>query len=518
VNPIELLGRFADAIADPVLLVNLELKIAAANQAAAEMLGVDRRALAGRPLAEFVDETPESIAGMAARWRRSSGRIPAALRVKTPSGKSVRVHCTGSAVRVNSYRLLVLHCRASAEPARRFVALNEKIQQLASEVAERARAEAALRESEIRFRSIFQQAHDPIIITDQQGRIIDANPAAVELTGRHLDELLGLTPIDLAPPDYKATAEELWHAFDVSGSQRGAFPILRPDGELRHTEYSAVRDFVPGQSLSIVRDTTERRRIEAERDRKTAELARSNAELERFAYIASHDLQEPLRTMHSFAQLLERRLSRHDDPSVRECLDFIVDSALRMRRIILDLLDFSRLGQAGVNMREVLMASVVEAAIENLAAGVAECGARLEIGELPVVRADETQMIQLFQNLIGNALKFRSEAPPHIRIYSAAADGAYVFSVADNGPGIAPEYFDAIFEAFKRLHGRDIPGTGIGLAVCRRIVENHNGRIWVESTQGKGSTFYVALPMTQSEAETNHRAGRQRRTEAGQRL
>ena len=314
-----------------------------------------------------------------------------------------------------------------------------------------------------------------------------------------------MTPVDLAPPEHQSAAADLWRDFTSLGAQRGAYSIQRPDGEVRHTEYSAVRDFVPGRSLAIVRDVTDRRRVEAERDRKTAELARSNAELERFAYIASHDLQEPLRTMHSFAQLLERRMNGNQDEEVSECLHFIVDSALRMRRIILDLLEFSRLGQAAANIREVSIAAVIESVVENLAIAIAECGATLEISDLPIVSADETQMIQLFQNLIGNAIKFRDTAPPRIRIHAAVESDQWICSVSDNGPGIAPEYFDTVFQAFKRLHGKEVPGTGIGLAVCRRIVENHNGRIWVESAPGEGATFRFALPLKQPRTASGER-------------
>ena len=183
-NTIDLFARFAESIADPVLVVATDLTILAANSAAAEMIGATRKALAGRSIAEFVDERRDILAKKTEQWARSGSALPATLRFKTLAAEYLRVHCTGSAVRLDSHQVVVLHCRPGQESTRRFVALNEKIEQLAREIAERGRAEAALRESEIRFRSIFEQATDAIIITDENGRIMDANPAACRLVGR----------------------------------------------------------------------------------------------------------------------------------------------------------------------------------------------------------------------------------------------------------------------------------------------------------------------------------------------
>ena len=240
--------------------------------------------------------------------------------------------------------------------------------------------------------------------------------------------------------------------------------------------------------LASVVDLTARKRAEEE-------LKRSNEELERFAYVASHDLQEPLRTVASYVQLLERRYSGKLDADATEFIAFAVEGAKRMQRLIDDLLAFSRVGTRGGEMVAVDSSRVVDLSLENLGAAIAESGARIERGTLPMVHADPIQCQHLFTNLVGNALKFRGTAAPVIRI-DAARDGAFWrFSVADNGIGIEEKYFERIFVIFQRLHLREeFKGTGIGLAICKKVVERHHGRIWVQSVPGEGSTFLFTLP------------------------
>ena len=228
---------------------------------------------------------------------------------------------------------------------------------------------------------------------------------------------------------------------------------------------------------------------------KSEELARSNAELEQFAYVASHDLQEPLRMVASYTQLLARRYRGRLDADADEFIAFAVDGATRMQTLIRDLLSYSRITTQGRELHPTDTNLACTTACSNLQSAIEESGAMVTTGALPTVAADETQLTQLFQNLIGNALKYRRERRPEIRIEARAMADAWQFSVQDNGIGIEPQYFERIFQMFQRLHTREeYPGTGIGLTLCRRIVERHGGRIWVESGPGVGSTFFFTFP------------------------
>ncbi|MGG6238367.1 response regulator [Nodosilinea sp. AN01ver1] len=225
------------------------------------------------------------------------------------------------------------------------------------------------------------------------------------------------------------------------------------------------------------------------------ELARSNDELQKFAYVASHDLQEPLRMVTSYLQLIERRYKGQLDADADDFIQFAVDGALRMRTLINDLLTYSRVGTQGRAFELTSSTQAVERAIANLKVAIDESEATVTYGELPPVEADPTQLTQLFQNLISNGIKFRRAAPARVAIEASQKEDAWLFSVQDNGIGIAPQYADQIFVIFQRLNNRTIyPGTGIGLAVCKKIVERHGGKIWVQSKPNQGSTFYFTIP------------------------
>jgi signal transduction histidine kinase len=245
----------------------------------------------------------------------------------------------------------------------------------------------------------------------------------------------------------------------------------------------------------IEEHNTERGRAEERLRQLLGELERSNKELELFAYIASHDLQEPLRMVSSYTQLLERRYSDKLDDDAREFIGYAVDGANRMQRLINDLLDFSRLSTRGRPLVPTDIAEVLGIVRANLSLALEEAGALVTNDELPWVVADAGQMGQLFQNLIGNAIKFRNGARPHVHVGAVESPTHWQFSVHDDGIGIEPEYFERIFVIFQRLHTKDeYSGTGIGLALCRRIVERHGGTIWVESKLHEGSTFYFTIP------------------------
>ena len=273
-------------------------------------------------------------------------------------------------------------------------------------------------------------------------------------------------------------------------------------GELKAVECikRGAADYVLKDHLArlceAVRRALREKKLRDERRQFQEELARSNRDLEQFAYVASHDLQEPLRMVATYTQLLAERYQGKLDENADKYIHYAVDGALRMQTLVQDLLAFSRAGRQGTDFKRVECTALLKTVCENLKTAILESGAQIEYGQLPTVWADGSQMGQVFQNLIGNAIKFHGPAKPLIRIAAVKKDREWIFSVADNGIGIAPQHAEIIFVIFKRLHTRaEYPGSGIGLAICQKILERHGGRIWVESKPGEGSTFKFALPV-----------------------
>jgi light-regulated signal transduction histidine kinase (bacteriophytochrome) len=248
----------------------------------------------------------------------------------------------------------------------------------------------------------------------------------------------------------------------------------------------------------------ERARAQRQLAEKVEELARSNTDLEQFAYVASHDLQEPLRMVAAYTQLLAERYRGKLDENADRYIGYAVEGATRMQGLLEDLLAFSRIGRSGAQSAPVDLNSVLDDAIKNLSVALKEHSVMVTRNPLPTIVADRFQLVQLFQNLIGNAIKFRSKDVPQVRVSSEKQGEDWTFSVSDNGIGIAPEHQDFIFKIFQRLHTRsEYAGNGIGLAICKKIVEQHGGRIWVESELGRGSIFRFTFP-----AATADRAGK----------
>jgi len=358
----------------------------------------------------------------------------------------------------------------------------------------RSALETASPPGEARFRAMVESAPHGVVMVDGSGEIVFVNRETERLFGYAREALLGQPIERIVPTRFRERHPEFRATYFTDPQVRamGAGRDLfgrRKDG----TEIPVEIGLNPIETdeglfvLASVVDISARKRAEEE-------LRRSNEELERFAYVASHDLQEPLRTVTSYVQLLARRYRDKLDADAGEFIEFAVQGAMRMQRLIEDLLAFSRVGTRAAALVPTDANAALDAALENLKAAAGEAGATLTRGPLPTVLADPVQLGQLFTNLVGNAVKFRGTEPPRVQI-GAERDGTqWVFRVRDNGIGIDPQYFERIFVIFQRLHGRnEYPGTGIGLAVCRKIVERHGGRIWVESEEGGGATFSFTL-------------------------
>jgi len=350
-------------------------------------------------------------------------------------------------------------------------------------------------------------------MVEPAGRIAQVNVHAESLFGYTREELLG-QPVDLLVPHRFQTGHPQSRRIffgepqaRAMGAGRDLFGV-RKDGSEVPVEIG-LNPVTTSEGTFVVAsiiDITERKQIEEEMKRYAEELARSNTELEQFAYVASHDLQEPLRMVISYCGLLQRRYKGRMDKDADEFIEFAVDGANRMSALVRDLLVYGQVGANGHKQTSIDCSDALERALIGLESAIAESNARVTHGPLPTVTANPTEIEQLFQNLVGNAIKFHGDDPPEVRVLAQQEDGAWKLSVRDNGIGIEPQYADKIFEVFQRLHRRnDYAGTGVGLAICKRIVERNGGRIWLDSEPGKGSTFYFTLPRGKLE-ETDGRA------------
>jgi len=370
------------------------------------------------------------------------------------------------------------------------------------DISVRKDAEKHLAQMEGRYRGLLEAAPDAMVVVNQGGEIVLLNVQAEKQFGYRRDELVGQKVKNIIPEGFaeRLVADALRSAEDALAQQIGAgieltgrrkngsdFPIEIMLSPLESAEGILV--------TAAIRDITKRKKAEAHLLQKVEELNRSNEELEQFAYVASHDLQEPLRMVASYTQLLSRRYKGKLDSDADEFIAFAVNGASRMERLIQDLLAYSRVGTKGKDLLDTSSEEALQQALLNLRGAIEESGALVTHDPLPTVLADEMQLIQLFQNLVGNAIKYQSPGIPRVHI-SAAKNGGkkWIFSVQDNGLGIDSQYFEKIFGVFQRLHKREeFAGTGIGLAICRKIVERHGGSISVESQPGQGSTFRFAF-------------------------
>lgn len=390
---------------------------------------------------------------------------------------------------------------------------------------ERNKVEKRLIESEKRLEDIIHGSPVLTFVIDKDHKVLYWNKAIEEYSGFSAEEIVGtkdhwkafygeerplladlmlekdIEGISKWFPEKCSKSQIVDGAYDIEDffPKMGIIHTMGKKGRWLHATASAIKDS-EGKIIGvmeILEDITERKKAEKKLKEIIEELERSNDELQQFAYITSHDLQEPLRTITSFTQLLERRYSGKLDKDADEFIEYIVDASVRMKQMIIDLLEYSRVGTQGHEFKLVDVDDVLHETENNLKSLIDENNVILTHDALPTVIADKLQLVQLFQNLISNAIKFKKEnEPPKIHISAKKEGNDYVFSVSDNGIGMESKYTDKIFEVFKRLHTIDkYKGTGIGLAVVKRIVERHNGHIWVESELGTGSTFYFTIPI-----------------------
>ncbi|MGA3289674.1 MAG: PAS domain S-box protein [Candidatus Bathyarchaeia archaeon] len=346
--------------------------------------------------------------------------------------------------------------------------------------------------------SLIDLSPDAIIVTKFDRTITFWSKGAEKLYGWTRSEAVGQKSHVLFKTRFPEPLRDIVSQVELSGQWSGELYHITKDGRnVVVQSWWLVEKDERGEVKSVLEsnvDITERKAMENEIKQSVEKLKQSNAELEQFAYVASHDLQEPLRMVASYVQLLERRYKGKLDADADEFIAYAVDGANRMRGLIDDLLIYSRVSRLGKPFEPTDLESTLDTVLKNLQASIAENGAAVTHDKLPVVMADGGQLVQLLQNLIGNAIKFHGKDPPHVHVSAQVNENEYLFSVQDNGIGIAPEYFDRLFKIFQRLHTREeYPGSGIGLAVCKKIVERHGGRIWIESQVGKGSTIYFTL-------------------------
>ena len=347
---------------------------------------------------------------------------------------------------------------------------------------------------------VFMDAIDPIFIRDLKGTVIDMNRTAEETYGWRRDELIGKSIMTIMPSHLHPQAED-YHERCKRGEtiKNVEFTHLTKSGAtipvLVSLSLLTNQRAEPVSIATIIKDLSNLKRAEEMLRARTEALTRSNKDLEEFAYVAAHDLREPLIAIAAYVKILQRRHKDNLDEQDREFILRILETITRMDSLIQSLLSYSRLGSDAANLEPTDCNAAFAGALSNLKAAIEISGATIITDSLPTVIGNQSLLIQLFQNLVGNAIKFAGDQPPEIHVGASLEGNDWWVSLRDNGIGIAPPFFDKIFRIFKRIDSSaDSPGTGIGLATCKKIVEHHEGRIWVESEPGKGSTFFFTIP------------------------
>jgi len=473
----EELRAIFESVGDGITIIDMSGTIVDVNEAAVRVGGhKSREDLIGRNGLEFIKPEERELAANGTMKALKAGSVSETVEYTMVSadGSEKNVHVSVAPM-----------LDSSGKPVGFITATRD--------ITERKQAEEALRESEEKLRIMFDSTSDGIIVLDPKLTVVEVNDAALRIFGHaSREEMIGKPGLEYMQTEMRPEEEE----------------AKGPQVELSVSQLRDKKGNLAG-FISIARDVTIRKRMEQKLKDAMDDLKRSNRDLEQFAYVASHDLQEPLRMVSSYTQLLSRRYKGKLAEDADEFIEYAVDGANRMQGMIQALLAFSRVGTRGNPFEPTEGEMILEKALTNLKAAIADSGAEITHDPLPTVSVDSIQIIQLFQNLVGNALKFRGDKPPKINVGVEDREEDWLFSVSDNGIGIDPEYKERIFVIFQRLHGKgEYPGTGIGLAICKRIVERHGGRIWVESEPGQGSTFLFTIPKEREEEEQENTEGK----------
>jgi PAS domain S-box-containing protein len=498
---------------DPLVTIGPDGKITDVNGATESVTGYSRDGLIGTDFSDYFTQ-PENAREGYKQVFRDGWVIDYPLEIKHKNGHVTPVLYNASVYEDESGDVIGVFAAArDITELKRAEVEKQKLLEQAQHFAEELEVsneelqitteELQAANNELKFaskynRSLIEASLDPLVTIGSDGKITDVNWATELATGYYRDEIIGtdfsdyFTEPERARKGYQEVFRKGW-VFDYP------LEIKNKDGHITPVLYNAsvYRDDSGDVSgvFAAARDITERKKAEKLLKLKIEELARSNAELEQFAYVSSHDLQEPLRMIGSYLQLLQRRYQGQLDDKADTYINFAVDGASRMQNLINDLLEFSRVTTQAREFEPTDCEFILNQVLSNLEVSIKENDAVISHDHLPTVIADSTQLVQVFQNLIINAIKFRSEKAPKIYISAKKEDDQWIFSVADNGIGIDSKHSERIFEVFKRLHKRrEYPGTGIGLSICKKIIERHGGHIWVKSESDKGSVFYFTLP------------------------
>jgi len=490
----------AESASDAIITVSRDGMITSWNPAAQRIFGYSASEIIGRSALELAPaETRKDNEAIARQVEREGAAADAEMTLITKDGRRIQAHRSISLIR-------------SSE--------GEAIGRAAI-----VRDITAQRRADQLFEAAVESAPAAVILVDANGEIVLANHETRAMFGYAAAELMEKRIEVLVPTSVRDGHPALRAAYGNAPARRrmGAGRDLngmRKDGSLFPVEVGLNPVTLPGGenlTLAVVVDITERKEAERALNERTMELERSNEELKQFAYITSHDLQEPLRMVSSFCSLLKEEYGDKLDQDASDYIDFAVDGATRMRQMISDLLDYSRLQSQDFGLEPLPADDALDEAIRNLAASIVESGADIARDALPTVQGHRRLLTQLFQNLLSNAIKFRGAETPRIHVSAERADGMWRFAVKDNGIGIDPRHAETIFRVFQRLHtGDEYPGTGIGLAQCKRIAERHGGDIWVEKNDDAGSTFYFTLEACDAGGDLPQDDGANRETGGGE--
>jgi PAS domain S-box-containing protein len=468
----KLRAKLLDSASDTIMMHSLDGKIIYANETAWKVHGYSHEEFIGLTIKDIVtDKQGEEFPGRTELLIKTGKQVFESLH-RRKNGSEIPMEIIAQVIDISGQKAILSVQR---------------------DITERKLAEDSLRETNEYLENLINCANAPIIVWDPRFLITRFNRAFENLTGRNSSEVIGKS-LEILFPSAKvqSSMERINETLTGARWQAVEIDILHLDGHSSTVIWNSAPIFAHDQKTLVA--TIAQGQDITELKIKQADLERSNAELERFAYVASHDLQEPLRMVSSYTQLLEKRYKDKLDADANDFIHYAVDGAKRMQNLINDLLIYSRVGSRGKPFENTYCEQVYDIALDNVSAAIHESGASITHDPLPAVMGDQGQLVQLFQNLLGNAIKFKDNQSPKVHVSAKPEGDHWIFSVQDNGIGIDPQYFDRVFIIFQRLGGNNYQGTGIGLAVAKRIVERHGGRIWIESKIGEGSTFYFTLP------------------------